>query len=292
MELFYNVIDNKYVNIKDVLKNHFNMSDKLIAKLKREKKIFLNNENVYVTKLLNCNDILKIDLNFEEDSDNIIPTKINLNILYEDEWLLIVDKPPFLPVHPSCNYYNNNLSSGIKYYYLSKKLNFMIRPVNRLDKDTSGIVVFAKSQYIQEALIKQMKTNNFKKEYIAILEGNLEQDFIRVNAPICRKENSIIERQVSDVGAVSITDFYVLKRYSKNTLVKCNLLTGRTHQIRLHSKHIGHSILGDSLYGKKSDLINRQALHSNKIEFIHPITKKQIIINSQTPEDIKRLLHD
>ena len=137
-----------------------------------------------------------------------------------------------------------------------------------------------------------MKTNNFKKEYIAILEGNLEQDFIRVNAPICRKENSIIERQVSDVGAVSITDFYVLKRYSKNTLVKCNLLTGRTHQIRLHSKHIGHSILGDSLYGKKSDLINRQALHSNKIEFIHPITKKQIIINSQTPEDIKRLLHD
>ena len=186
MELFYEVNNNKYNNVKDILKNHFYMSDRLISKLKRENKIYLNNQNVYVTNHVSMRDIVKIDLNFEEESDNIIPTKIDLNILYEDDWLLVVNKPPFLPVHPSCNHYYYSLANGIKYYYISKKLNIKIRPVNRLDKDTSGIVIFAKNQYIQESLIKQMKTNNFIKEYIAILNGNINKTKFTVNAPISR----------------------------------------------------------------------------------------------------------
>ena len=291
MDLIYKIENDNFINVKDVLKNQFHISDKLMAKLKKEKKIFLNDKPVYVTERVNINDLIRINLNFEEESENIISIKMNLKILYEDEYLLIVDKLPFMPVHPSSNNYENTLSNGIKYYFETNNLNIKIRPVNRLDKDTSGIVVFAKNQYIQEALIKQMKTNNFKKEYIAVLEGNLEEDYIKVDAPIGRKENSIIERQITNDGADSITEFYVLKRFENYTLVKCLLLTGRTHQIRVHSKHIKHPIIGDSLYGNKSNLINRQALHSNKIQFIHPISNKQISITSEIPNDINLLIN-
>lgn len=290
MDLIYKVENNNFINVKDVLKNHFQISDKLMAKLKKEKKIFLNDTPVYVTEKVNINDLVRINLDFEEESENIVSIKMDLKILYEDKYLLIVNKPPFMPVHPSSNNYENTLSNGVKYYFETNNLNIKIRPVNRLDKDTSGIVVFAKNQYIQEALIKQMKTNDFKKEYIAVLEGNLEEDYIKVNAPIGRKENSIIERQVINDGANSITEFYVLKRFENYTLVKCLLLTGRTHQIRVHSKHINHPIIGDSLYGNKSDLINRQALHSNKIEFIHPVLNKQITIISEIPVDIEKIM--
>ena len=291
MDLIYKIENDNFINVKDVLKNQFHISDKLMAKLKKEKKIFLNDKPVYVTERVNINDLIRINLNFEEESENIISIKMNLKILYEDEYLLIVDKLPFMPVHPSSNNYENTLSNGIKYYFETNNLNIKIRPVNRLDKDTSGIVVFAKNQYIQEALIKQMKTNDFKKEYIAVLEGNLEEDYIKVDAPIGRKENSIIERQITNDGADSITEFYVLKRFENYTLVKCLLLTGRTHQIRVHSKHIKHPIIGDSLYGNKSNLINRQALHSNKIQFIHPISNKQISITSEIPNDINLLIN-
>ena len=291
MDLIYKIENDNFINVKDVLKNQFHISDKLMAKLKNEKKIFLNDKPVYVTERVNINDLIRINLNFEEESENIISIKMNLKILYEDEYLLIVDKLPFMPVHPSSNNYENTLSNGIKYYFETNNLNIKIRPVNRLDKDTSGIVVFAKNQYIQEVLIKQMKTNDFKKEYIAVLEGNFEEDYIKVDAPIGRKENSIIERQITNDGADSITEFYVLKRFENYTLVKCLLLTGRTHQIRVHSKHIKHPIIGDSLYGNKSNLINRQALHSNKIQFIHPISNKQISITSEIPNDINLLIN-
>ncbi|MGN1299202.1 MAG: RluA family pseudouridine synthase [Candidatus Scatovivens sp.] len=290
MELYYKVIDYKYNNVKDILKNYFHMSDRLISKLKRENKIYLNNQSIYVTNKVSFNDILKVDLNFEEESDNIVPIKMNLNILYEDDWLLIVDKPPFTPVHPSCNYYNTSLANGVKYYYLSKKLNLKIRPVNRLDKDTSGIVIFAKNQYIQESLIQQMKANKFIKEYTAILNGILKKNEFTINAPISRKEDSIIEREVNLNGDTAITHFKVIKKLGNYTVVKCLLETGRTHQIRVHCNYIGYPILGDSLYGEKSNLINRQALHSNKVEFIHPITNKKVIIKSEIPLDMKRII--
>lgn len=292
MELFFKVDNNKFNNIKDVLKNQFYMSDRLISKLKRENKIYLNNQNVYVTNQITLGDLIKIDLNFEEDSDNIVPTQIVLDILYEDDWILIVNKPPFLPVHPSCNHYNDSLANGIKYYYISKKLNIKIRPVNRLDKDTSGIVIFAKNQYIQESLIRQMKTNDFIKEYTAILNGKITKTKFTVEAPISRKENSIIEREVNTNGDLAITHFKVIKKLENYTVVKCILKTGRTHQIRVHCKYIGAPILGDSLYGEKSNLISRQALHSNKIEFIHPITKNNIIIETLLPEDMQNIIKE
>ena len=280
----------KYETVKQVLKEEFLLSDRLIIRLKKSKQIYLNNNSVFINQSVNLNDKIEIDLDFEETSDNIAPTKMNLDILYEDEGLLILNKPPFMPIHPSMDHYEDSLSNGVKYYFNSIELKRKIRPVNRLDKNTSGIVIFAKNEYIQECLIKQMKSNIFEKEYIALVQGVLNKKEQIINAPIARKENSIIERCVSVDGDTAITEVKLINTFNGYSLVKCNLKTGRTHQIRVHLSHIGHPILGDDLYGTKSDLINRQALHAYRIKFIHPITKKEIEIISQITKDIEKLI--
>lgn len=295
MKLKYTVKDTKYLNIKDVLKSYFGISDRLLIKLKKNQQIFLNGIPEYVTKPVNINDIIEVNLDFEESFENIVPVDINLNIIFEDDSLLIINKPAGIPVHPSILHFDNSLSNGVAYYFQENNIKRKIRPVNRLDKDTSGIVVFAKNEYIQESLVKQMKSKKFVKEYFAILEGFLQKNFGTINAPISRKEGSIIEREVNQNGDISITHFEVIKRFSasnKNlSFVKFNLETGRTHQIRVHSKYINHPILGDSLYGSESDLISRQALHSFKISFIHPMTNELLEFEIDLPEDMKSILN-
>ena len=280
----------KYENVKQVLKEEFLMSDRLIIRLKKSKQIYLNNLPTFVNQNIKINDIVSVNLDFEEVCDNIVPTKMDLNILYEDNGLLIINKPPFIPVHPSMDHYEDSLSNGIKYYFDSIGLKRKIRPVNRLDKNTSGIVIFAKNEYIQECLIKQMKSDSFEKEYIALVSGIINEKEQIIDAPIARKENSIIERCVNSNGDKAITIIELIKNFSNYSLVKCTLKTGRTHQIRVHTSYIGHPILGDDLYGQKSDLINRQALHSYKIRFVHPITKTEIKIQADLPEDINNLI--
>ena len=279
MDLNYTV--HNEINIRQVLREHFGISNRLLLKLKKNKKIYINNSNnIYLDMAVKENDLIKINLDFEEDNSNIVPTKMDLKILYEDECLLIIDKPPHMPVHPSLNHYENSLSNGVKYYFDSINLHRLIRPINRLDKDTSGIVMFAKNEYIQSRL------TNYIKEYIAIVVGRLEGNGI-IDKPIKRKADSIIERCVDENGEKAITEYEVLKNFNINgedlTEVKCILRTGRTHQIRVHMAYINHPILGDTLYGKGSNLINRQALHAYKVKFIHPITKKEIEVISPIP---------
>ena len=290
MKLEYKIKDKKYENIKQILKEEFHISDRLIIKLKKNKQLYLNNEAISINHKFNIEDILSINLDFYEESENIVPTKMNLNILFEDDGLLILDKPAGIPVHPSMMHYENSLSNGVKYYFNSINLKRKIRPVNRLDKNTSGILIFAKNEYIQECLVKQMKLGLFKKEYIALLEGNIKENKGTINAPIARKKDSIIEREISKDGASSVTHYELIKNYDNFCLVKFILETGRTHQIRVHSKYIGHPILGDTLYGNSSNLINRQALHAYKINFVHPITNKKIEIISKPPKDISKLI--
>jgi 23S rRNA pseudouridine1911/1915/1917 synthase len=213
-----------------------------------------------------------------------------LDILFEDDYFLIVNKPAGIAVHPSILHYSDSLSNGVKYYFEKIGLQKKIRPINRLDKDTSGIVIFAKNEYIQECLVRQMASNVFKKKYIAILLGILEKDSGTINAPISRKDNSIIERCIDENGEKAISHFKVIKRLNKLTQVEYTLETGRTHQLRVHSMFIGHPILGDSLYGKKSDLISRQALHAYEVSFVHPITKKEMVIFSGLPFDMQKIL--
>lgn len=215
---------------------------------------------------------------------------MELDIIYEDKYILVVDKPANMPVHPSMLHFEDTLSNGVKCYFDAINLHRKIRIVTRLDKDTSGLVVFAKNEYIQEMLTLQMKTHLFKKEYIGILEGILEPKSGTINAPISRRSGSIIERCVDENGQMSITHYDVIKTFDNMSLVHFILETGRTHQIRVHSKYIGFPILGDTLYGTASPLISRQALHCYKISFIHPITKEKMKFVADLPEDMKKII--
>ena len=276
------------MEITYTLKERLFISDRLLTFLKKNSLILYNNDKITNLNILaRLNSTVTVDLNFEEDNNNIVHIKMDLKIIYEDEALLIIDKPAGIPVHPSILHYTNSLSNGVKYYFDSINLKKKIRPVNRLDRNTSGIVIFAKNQYIQECLIHQMQTKEFKKTYLAVVEGHLKKLNGTIDAPITRKENSIIERCVAENGEKSITHYKVLKQnFEKNyDIVECLLETGRTHQIRVHLSYIGHPLIGDTLYGNNSKYISRQALHAYKVEFIHPITNKLTQFTSDLPKD-------
>lgn len=283
-----------YLTIRQVINSEFNISYNLLVKLKKNKKIFLNGINTYIDKNIKDGDEISIIIDFEEDNSNIVPAKMDLSILYEDEALLIIDKPAGIPVHPSILHYDNSLSNGIKYYFDNINLNKKIRPVNRLDRNTSGIVIFAKNEYVHDALSKQMQNDIFLKEYITICNGLFEEKTGIIDAPIARKENSIIERCVNPTGAPAITHYKVLKEFEIDGKIFSELLisleTGRTHQIRVHMAYLGHPIIGDSLYGSESILINRQALHAYRVEFIHPISRQKIVITSNIPKDMSDII--
>lgn len=296
MLISYVVKNDKFENIKDVLKGHFMISDRLLLKLKNNNKIFLNKLPYNVKDKVNLNDTISFSLDFVEDNSNIVATKMNLDIIYEDEYYLVLNKPAGIAVHPSILHYDNSLSNGVKYYFDSINLKKKIRPVNRIDKDTSGLVVFAKNEYIQECLSKQMNLKQFNKEYIAIVEGFVEEPKGTIDLPIARKENSIIERCISPNGDKSITHYEILREGHINdtnfSVVKCILETGRTHQIRVHFSSIGHPLLSDTLYGNSSSLISRQALHSFQMKFVHPITNKNVKYIAKIPEDFYIFLNN
>lgn len=291
MRLAY-VNSSKYSNVKEVLKAEFSMSDRLLLKLKKLDKIYLNGNVTSVNHTVLENNLIECYLDYEEDNSNIVPTEMPLNIIYEDEAYIVVNKPAGIPVHPSMDHYTDSLSNGIAFYFNQIGLKKKIRPVNRLDKDTSGIVIFAKNEYIQECLVRQMKSKEFIKKYIAVVNGNLDNLEGTINAPIARKEGSIIERCVSETGDIAITHYKVLKRKTDFDIVECILETGRTHQIRVHFAYLGHSLLSDTLYGTSSSLINRQALHAYKVEFTHPLSKKKVKYIATVPEDLNKLMEN
>ena len=298
MNLYYKNETENELNIKDILVNHFDFSTRFIAKLKRDKKLSIDSNPCYIYMPLKPQQELCINIDFIEENDNIVPTKMKLDILYEDDFILIINKPAGIAIHPSILHYDNTISNGVKAYYTKNNYHFAIRPVNRLDKDTSGIVIFAKYAFIQDILSNQMTNHVFIKKYYAIVEGIFEPPTGTIDLPITRKPNSIIERQV-DINSSkekerAITKYKTLKSFKlynqKYSLVEFELLTGRTHQIRVHSSYLNHPLSGDTLYGNKTKLINRQALHAYYIKFIHPITKKQIEIRTDLPNDIANII--
>ena len=291
MKLTYTIQPNdNFFNVKELLKLKFQISDRLLVKLKKNKKIWLNSTPTFVDSRLKPFDIVEILIDFEEKSENIIPTQMDLNIIYEDEYYIVINKPSGIAIHPSILHYTDSLANGVKFYFEQKNIKKKIRPINRLDKDTSGIVIFAKNEYIQEFFVKEMKKNTFFKEYIAVCEGMFESKIGTINLPIGRRENSIIERCVCSDGDIAITHYNVLKSLKNTSVVHVTLETGRTHQIRVHLSNIGHPILGDTLYGNPSSVINRQALHAYKVKFIHPITGLNVEYIATIPSDIKSII--
>ncbi len=294
MKLKYKIKENnKGQSINQILTNKLNISTRLLTKLIKKQKIFVNKNICDTRNLVKLEDIIEINFDFPEDNSNISPSQMNLDIIYEDDWFLVLNKPAGIPIHPSRLHYTDSLSNGIKFYFDSIGLAKKIRPVNRLDLDTSGLVIFAKCEYIQESFARQMDKKTFQKEYLCFVNGFLEQKIGTINLPIARKADSIIERCIDkNSGQPSVTHYEVIKEFSNYSLVRCKLETGRTHQIRVHMCAIGHPLLGDSLYGTKSNLMNRQALHSYRISCIHPISKKSLVFESDLPYDMKYQLRN
>ena len=286
MEINYEIKNNTQT-INSILQNELKVSSRLLYKLIKLNKIELNHKPCDTRKTGNLEDTITVNFDYKEDNSNIVPTKMDLNIIFEDDWLLVVNKPAGIAIHPSVLHYSDSLCNGIRFYFDKIGLKKKIRPVNRLDLNTSGLVVFAKCEYIQECLINQMKNNQFKKEYLAVCDGIFNEKSGTINLPIARKRNSIIERCISENGQTAITHYEVLKEFNNYSLVKCSLKTGRTHQIRVHMSAIGHPLLGDSLYGSISDLINRQALHCYNLQFIHPVYNNDLNFFGDLPNDFK-----
>ena len=269
--------------VSTILRDKLNVSARLLIKLKNNNCILVNKKAVYTSYEVQTGDCVEALIDFKE-TDEILMQKMDLDILYEDEYILAVNKPAGMVVHPSSYHPDNTLANGVKYYLNNDK---KIRPINRLDRDTSGIVLFAKNEYVQEAFLSVKPY----KEYIAIINGNITPEAETIDAPIARKEGSIMERIVSERGQRAITHYETVAKFDDYSMLKINIETGRTHQIRVHLSYKGNPILGDTLYGNESEMISRQALHAYRLFFIHPITKKQTEIIAPLPDDMKKLIH-
>ncbi len=272
--------------IKEILSSYLKLSKEIIKQLKTEDNgILLNGEKAYVIKKVSTNDNLTVNIR-EKFMDNIPPEDIPINILYEDEDILAVNKPRSMPTHPSLNHYTDTLANGVMYYY--KNLPFTFRAITRLDRDTSGIVLIAKNVLSAHLLGIEMKNKRIKKNYVAVINGSPADKEGIISAPIKRAKEGIILRCVAPDGKEAVTEYKVVSEWENLSLVSLSPLTGRTHQLRVHMSHIGHPIYGDDLYGapQKNEVLR---LHCKEITFIHPFLKREIKIEAPLPEDISNL---
>ncbi|KEZ53486.1 MULTISPECIES: RluA family pseudouridine synthase [Metabacillus] len=252
--------------------------------------ILLNGDHATVRASLSAGDDLKVMFPPEEPSPGIVPEKMNLDIVYEDEWCLVINKPPFVPTIPSREHPGGTLANGLLDYYSENGIAATIHAVNRLDKDTSGLMLVAKHRFAHSLFSSMQKQGSIKRTYAALVEGALTEENGTIDAPIGRKEESIIERTVREDGQHAVTHYKVLSSAEKYTLVTLRLETGRTHQIRVHMAYIGHPLCGDSLYGGSRDLIRRQALHSRVLSFFHPLLEKEMTFEAEIPADMQTVL--
>ena len=223
----------------------------------------------------------------EDPPSPITPVAGDLCLLYEDDHLLVLNKPAGVPVHPGPDHHEDTIGNYVTHYYLQKGDPHLFRPVNRLDKGTSGLMVVAKHQFAADRLRQQLHSNEFRRSYLALCHGRLTDASGSIDAPIGRKEGSVIERKVRPDGKSAVTHFQVTQYYVDCTLVELTLENGRTHQIRVHMAHLGHPLVGDFLYGtEEPDRIGRTALHSHKLEFFHPVTHAPLSFTDPLPEDI------
>lgn len=253
--------------------------------------ILVNGVHYYMKQTLKAGDRLLVRIQETESSRNIPPVCAPLSIVYEDEDLIVVNKPAGMPIHPSLNNYTNSLANALAWYYQQQRKPFIFRCCNRLDRDTSGLTVVAKHLVSGNILSTMTKKKEVRREYLAVVRGHIVPESGTISAPLARKGGTIIERVVDfDRGEPAVTHYHLIREANGHSLVSLQLETGRTHQIRIHLKHLGFPLVGDYLYNPDMEYISRQALHSFRLSFPHPITGEVMDFTAPLPEDMENIL--
>ena len=280
------------LSIKKLMDIHFDFSSRLRTKIKQNDLVTVNGKHTPLWIPPAAGDEIVITLPPEKSTFE--PQDIPLDIIYEDEDLMAINKQPHLVVHPTYGYMEGTVAHGLSYLMEQRGEAFKIRFINRLDMDTSGILLIAKNAYAQDAYTKAQRNGEVTKRYEAIVSGHVKEDEGLIDAPIGHIDPSGPHRGVVEDGKPSKTIYRVIERLGSGddaaTLVELELLTGRTHQIRVHMKHLGHTLLGDEFYDGDMRLIKRQALHAKHLSFPHPVSKDIVSISCPLPEDMSRVI--
>ncbi len=283
------------LSVEHLLKKYFDISSGLLCELKYSGKIFINDRICRSIDTVNPGDKVSADISENcTDFGNITPFKYDLDIIYEDEFILVVNKPGYMESHPCHSNYQTTLANAVMYHWSQSGEYHKYHIVNRLDRGTSGICVIAKNRFSHSRLSKQMQNGRFEKYYTALVHGKLIIPDGVIDLPIGRMSESVIKREVRSDGKFAKTIYKTIDCNNQYSLLEIKLETGRTHQIRVHFSHIGNPLVGDWLYGKgdlEKELIMRQALHAGRIEFFHPSTNKKLSFAAEIPDEIKKLLN-
>ena len=263
-----------------------------LAEIKRmPKSVLVNGEHYYMKQKLNTGDHLSIHICETKCSEKIPPVQIPLDIVYEDEDIIVINKQAGMPIHPSLNNYMNSMANALAWYYQEQGKPFIFRCCNRLDRDTSGLTVVAKHLLSGNILSDMVRRRDIHREYLAIVRGHVSPEAGTINAPLARKPGTIIERTVDwEQGETAITHYRLVEERNGHSLISLRLETGRTHQIRIHMKYLGYPLIGDYLYNPDMEYIGRQALHSHRLSFTHPITGKPMEFTAPLPKDMEKVL--
>ncbi|GAA0593318.1 RluA family pseudouridine synthase [Virgibacillus siamensis] len=286
-------IDEKYegLMIRTYLRDVHGFSRKLIKSIKfNGGEMLVNGEQRTVRHQLKAGEILAVHFPAEMKSEFMKPEQIPLDIIYEDDDVVVLNKQAGIVTIPSGIHTSGTLSNGLLYYYEKHNIPYTIHIVTRLDRDTSGLLLVAKHRYSHSILSAAQKSGAINRRYKAIIEGRLPDETGTISRPIGRKEGSIIERAVREDGKYAVTHYQVLEEFGAHSLVNVQLETGRTHQIRVHFSHLGYSLTGDNLYGGSRNFMKRQALHCDYLSFQHPVTKKGMEFSIPLAQDMQRQL--
>lgn len=278
------------LRVEQYLRRHGYSRQNMVKLKKMHESILVNDVWYHLNETLSSGDILTVHIQENDSSAKIPPVQLPLDIVYEDEDLIVVNKAAGMPTHPSMNNYINSLANGLAWYFQSQGKPFVFRCTNRLDRDTSGLTIIAKHMLSSNILSKMAVHHEVEREYLAIVRGDLSPECGTINAPLSRKSGSIIERTVDfENGESAITHYHLVGKQNGYSLVSLQLETGRTHQIRIHMKYLGFPLIGDYLYNPDMELIQRQALHSHRVTFSHPITGKHMEFTTPIPTDMERI---
>lgn len=283
--------------VKLILKHRLGLSERLVKKLKYAGKVLCNSTPVHADHRVKPGDVVEAVVDFEEQNESIIPEDIAIDVIYEDESITVVNKQAGIVVHPTAYHPSGTVANALAFRQAKRGESSLIRPVSRLDRGTSGIIVFARNPYVQEKLIRQMSAGTYHKEYLGVVHGVMAEPTGRIDLPIARKPGSIMLREINDSGAPSVTAYELIEALRGASFLKFVLETGRTHQIRVHCQAIGHALIGDTLYPRPDENlpsaeadIGRQALHSFKTRFLHPVSGHSLELEAPLPADILRVL--